>query len=69
MEMSEAKELFKQFEEEDGFISQTPEDIVNQLELESEDKPGYIKGLYTCMNFYDKEFKDESETSWRFIEA
>lgn len=66
--LEQAREVFKTFADKDGWIDKTCEEITDEM-MAGIHSPEYTQNLYTCMYFYDTEFKDETEKSWRFIET
>ncbi|WP_064967992.1 hypothetical protein [Tenacibaculum ovolyticum] len=64
--INEAKEEWKRHENNKGFISISPEEIVENIE-DYDKKKEKQEALYGCMYFYETEWENEKEESWRFI--
>jgi hypothetical protein len=64
--INEAKEEWGTHANKKGFISVTPEEIVQDIEDYDERKEKQ-EALYGCMSFYDIEWENDKEESWKFL--
>lgn len=62
----DAFELWKQNEDNDGWISKDPEEIVDDIE-DYDERNATQEILYTVMYLYNIEFEDETQQRWRFV--
>ncbi len=64
---SEARAIWKDYEDENGWISKSPEEVAEDIE-DFDEAYVTIPALYSAMNFYEIEYEQPDEARWRFTE-
>lgn len=65
--LTEARSVWKDYEDSEGWISKTPEEIAEDIE-DFDDQRVTMEALWRSMNFYEIEYEQPSESRWRFTE-
>lgn len=64
---TDARAIWKDYEDPEGWISKSPEEVAEDIE-DFDEAYVTIPALYSAMYSYEIEYEQPDETRWRFTE-
>lgn len=66
--INKARKDWKKYENKNGFITTTPEEIVENID-DFDKRNQKLDNLQRARNFYEWEWENDKQESWRFIKG